>query len=388
MLTDAILGGVNYTLHRFPLDQKNRSLQAWDAADEYLLEHIANEYASAEHILVLNDAFGALACALPAKQLTCVSDSYISQLATQHNLACNQLEDKTVTLLDSLAAFPTDVSLVVIKQPKNNGFLAAQLEQLSSQLAPGTPVIIAAKAKDIHSSTLKLIAKALHEPITSLAQKKARLVFATTKPLPHARSVRDHAVSWPLEKTTFSITNHANVFSRDSLDIGARFFINYLPQGKKPLKVIDLGCGNGVIGLSVLAAMPNAKVTFVDESAMAVASAHDNVTTNLAERIADCEFKQNDCLQGFASHSADLVLCNPPFHQAQAITDHIAWQMFVEAKRTLKVGGELRIVGNRHLGYEEKLKRLFNNCRLIGSNNKFVVLSAKKEANPGVSYDF
>jgi 16S rRNA G1207 methylase RsmC len=168
------------------------------------------------------------------------------------------------------------------------------------------------------------------------------------------------------------------VFSRESLDIGARFFMNYLPQGKKPLRVIDLGCGNGVIGLSVLAKMPNAKVTFVDESAMAVASARFNIAQNLPEQLGQCEFIQSDCLSGFDSNSTDLVLCNPPFHQAQAITDHIAWQMFLDAKRCLRVGGELRIIGNRHLGYEEKLQRLFENCKLISNNKKFVILSAQK----------
>ena len=63
-----------------------------------------------------------------------------------------------------------------------------------------------------------------------------------------------------------------------------------------------------------------------------------------------------------SSHSVSfcrdpVVLCNPPFHQAQAVTDHIAWQMFKQAKDTLKEGGELRIIGNRHLDYHDKLNR-------------------------------
>jgi len=72
------------------------------------------------------------------------------------------------------------------------------------------------------------------------------------------------------------------------------------------------------------------------------------------------------------------VLCNPPFHQQHAVTDHLAWQMFRDAKRCLQYGGELRIVGNRHLDYHHKLKKLFGNCTLIASNQKFVVLRAVK----------
>ncbi|MEC8208156.1 MAG: methyltransferase, partial [Pseudomonadota bacterium] len=113
-------------------------------------------------------------------------------------------------------------------------------------------------------------------------------------------------------------------------------------------------------------------------SYMAVESAKFNITHNLPAQLDQCEFVQNDCLTDFQPDSVDLVLCNPPFHQAQAVTDHIAWQMFKQAIQTLKHGGELRIIGNRHLDYHEKLKRMFGNCKLLGSNKKFVVLSATK----------
>ena len=53
--------------------------------------------------------------------------------------------------------------------------------------------------------------------------------------------------------------------------------------------------------------------------------------------------------------------------------------MFIDARRVLKIGGELRIIGNRHLDYHGKLERIFGNCKLIGSNSRFVVLSATKE---------
>jgi 16S rRNA (guanine1207-N2)-methyltransferase len=52
--------------------------------------------------------------------------------------------------------------------------------------------------------------------------------------------------------------------------------------------------------------------------------------------------------------------------------------MFCDAKRCLQVGGELRIVGNRHLDYYQKLKRLFGNCTTLASNQKFVILKAVK----------
>ncbi|WP_338366311.1 methyltransferase [uncultured Pseudoalteromonas sp.] len=377
MTTQAQLGDKTFTLERFPLDQKNRSLQAWDSADEYLINYVNEHHPDCRSLLILNDAFGALACYFSELTVCSVNDSYISHQAAAYNLKANNLSTTHFTQLDSLSALPENVDLVLIKVPRNVGFLQFQLSELSEVLAPGTPVIAAGKTKEIHNSTIKAFEQFIGETKTSLAVKKSRLILSTAK---GGYKAANFPVSWPLEGTDFNITNHANVFSRDSLDIGARFFFNYLPQTTKAKSIIDLGCGNGVVGLMTLSRCPNASVTFVDESYMAVESARLNIELNQASRFDDCEFIENDCLTNFAKNSVDMVLCNPPFHQAQAVTDHIAWQMFKQAKDTLKEGGELRIIGNRHLDYHDKLKRMFGNCKLLGSNKKFVVLSATKNS--------
>lgn len=375
MTTQAQLGENTYTLERFPLDQKNRSLQAWDSGDEYLINYVAEHHPDCRSLLILNDSFGALACAFNKLTVCSVNDSYISHQAAAYNLAENKLSTAQFSQLDSLSALPADIDLVLIKIPRNVGFLQYQLSELSAVLAKGTPVIAAGKTKDIHNSTTKAFEDFIGETKTSLAVKKSRLIISLAQ---HDYKASEFPVTWQLEKTEFTISNHANVFSRDSLDIGARFFFNYLPQTSKAKTIIDLGCGNGVVGLMALSRCPNAELVFVDESYMAVESARLTIEDNLPEQFENCEFIENDCLSGFDRESVDMVLCNPPFHQAQAVTDHIAWQMFKQAKETLKNGGELRIIGNRHLDYHDKLKRMFGNCTLLGSNKKFVVLSATK----------
>ena len=187
---------------------------------------------------------------------------------------------------------------------------------------------------------------------------------------------------WPkqyqLENTKFSITNHANVFSNSRLDIGSRFFLQHLPRRDAVCSIIDLGCGNGVVGLMAAYINPQAELMFVDESYMAVASAKVNFHAALGQ-TRKAEFRVNDGLDGVAADSADLVLLNPPFHQQHAIGDATAWRMFRQSRHCLKSGGELRIIGNRHLGYQAKLKRIFGNCSLVDSNSKFVICSALKE---------
>ncbi|WP_368926595.1 23S rRNA (guanine(1835)-N(2))-methyltransferase RlmG [Serratia marcescens] len=369
------LGTQQLELERYPQQEESTQLQAWEAADEYLLQQLENVDIGGRPVLIFNDNFGTLACALHAHRPYSVSDSYMSQLATRHNLKLNGLDPEQVTLLDSLAELPTAPAVVLIRVPKALALLEQQLRALRHVVTEDTLIVAGAKARDVHTSTMQLFEKVLGPTRTSLAWKKARLIFCQAADIvPPAAA---ETTNWTLDGTDWLIHNHANVFSRGSLDIGARLFLDHLPRGLNG-HIVDLGCGNGVIGLTALAQNPDAQVTFVDESYMAVASSELNVEHNLPQELDRCQFEVNNALAGIERESVQAVLCNPPFHQQHAITDHTAWQMFCDAKRCLQVGGELRIVGNRHLDYHQKLKRLFGNCTLVASNKKFVILRAVK----------
>ncbi|HFK4647700.1 23S rRNA (guanine(1835)-N(2))-methyltransferase RlmG [Serratia marcescens] len=369
------LGTQQLELERYPQQEESTQLQAWEAADEYLLQQLENVDIGGRPVLIFNDNFGTLACALHAHRPYSISDSYMSQLATRHNLKLNGLDPEQVTLLDSLAELPAAPAVVLIRVPKALALLEQQLRALRHVVTEDTLIVAGAKARDVHTSTMQLFEKVLGPTRTSLAWKKARLIFCQAADIvpPAAAETTD----WTLDGTDWLIHNHANVFSRGSLDIGARLFMEHLPRGLNG-HIVDLGCGNGVIGLTALAQNPEAQVTFVDESYMAVASSELNVEHNLPQELDRCQFEVNNALAGIERESVQAVLCNPPFHQQHAITDHTAWQMFCDAKRCLQVGGELRIVGNRHLDYHQKLKRLFGNCTLVASNKKFVILRAVK----------
>lgn len=378
MISPFIINDKNLFLDRFPTGQVNRSLQAWDAADEYIISYLEQQSLSdsKQKILIFNDNFGAITCNLTEHQLFCVNDSFLSHQGIALNLEQNGLSNQDVTLLTSLEELPSDIDIVLYKIPKGKGLLCQQLSQIKQHLSKDVIFIASDRAKEIHSSTLKLFEQYLGTTKTSLAVKKARLVFCelnNDKP-----TTANFPTSWPLEKTDFTLHNHANVYAREKLDIGARYFMENLPVIAAEKQVIDLGCGNGVIGLHVLSKQPKAQVHFIDESYMAIASAKLNITENLPSAIEKCQFQVNDCLTSVEGGSVDLVLCNPPFHQQTATTDHIAWQMFKDSHRVLKKGGELRIIGNRQLGYHIKLKRIFGNETLIASNDKFVTISAIK----------
>ncbi len=362
------------TLHRFPQMREESPLQAWDAADEYLIRQIADTPVAGP-TLIFNDTFGALACALAGEDLYSISDSWIGQQSTRQNLMHNGMGEDDVQFLDSLAPLPATPARVLIRIPKTLALLEQQLRALRAVVTPETQVIAAGKAKDIHTSTLQLFERVLGKTTTSLAVKKARLIYCTPD-LP-ALADAPETYSWLLDGTDYRIHNHANVFARSGLDVGARFFMDNLPENIAG-EIVDLGCGNGIIGLLALAQNPAAEVHFIDESWMAVASSRMNVEVNRPQDLARSHFAVNNALAGFPSDRLHAVLCNPPFHQQNTLTDHIAWQMFRDARRCLQYGGELRIVGNRHLDYYRKMKKLFGNCTTVASNQKFVILRSVK----------
>lgn len=368
-------------LNRYPKGQHDKSLQAWDSADEYIAEYCLSELQSAlsqPKVTIVNDQFGALALAFSQYQPAVVTDSYVSQLAITQNSLDNALPEPTI--VNSLQDWPNS-DFVVLKLTKNIGYLEYQLQQLS-QLSNPCKVVASGKTTLVTTNVLKLFEKYLSNVSTSLAKKKSRLIFADhqaaqSKP---GKSKYPITVSWP--EMAINLSSHANVFAKEQIDIGGRFLAENLPELSSGQRVIDLGCGNGLLGLSCLKQLKtkklSANVCFVDESFMAVQSAKINVEQNFSELLDHCDFVQDDCLTSQPANSADVILCNPPFHQQNTITEHIAKQMFQQAYETLSIGGKLIVVANRHLPYQGQLKKLFGGFDVLAQNRKFVIFQCNK----------
>jgi len=367
-----------FKLQRLPR-RTRELLRAWDAADEYLLQHLAEtaELSDGRRLLIVNDAFGALAVALHAYHPLAVSDSWLSQAATRLNLVENGLLEDSVQLSSSLETPQGPFDRILVKVPKTLALLEDQLTRLRPQMTGTSRVITAGMVKGLTPKVWELLERLIGPTTTSRARKKARLIFANVDSGPEI-PLSPYPVEYRLEGTDYLISNHANVFSRDSLDIGTRFFLQHLPTRPDARDIVDLGCGNGLVGLIAAEKNPQAMIHFVDESYMAVDSAQRNFR-NAFGTSRKASFRVGDGLSDSNRDTCDLVLCNPPFHLHSAVGDQIALRMFRQSHRALRKGGELWVIGNRHLGYHVSLKRLFASVELVASNRKFVVLRAGKQ---------
>jgi len=370
-----------YTLRRFPLKKDDR-LRAWDAADEYLLRHLDDQELAAPPgaTLLVNDTFGALGVTLHDRNPVSWGDSFLGQQALRYNLYENRLAAEAATFVSS-DQVPTGVfAVALIKLPKSLAFFEDQLLRMRQVLAPGAQVITGGMIKHTPSRAYRLLAEIIGPTTTSLGWKKARLAHSRCEPKPDLPAGLAPA-TYALPGTEVRLRSLANVFSREKPDVGTRLLLDHLPRVAGELAAVDLGCGNGILAVALARTCPQAQILGVDESYQAVASARLNAEAlgNDGQRL---RFRAADGLADEPAQSRDLVVCNPPFHQGQTTGDLPAWTMFSQAHRVLRPGGELRVVGNRNLGYHAKLQRLFDRVDPVASDTRFVVLSAIKSLTP------
>ncbi len=373
------------TLARHPV-RADDPLRAFDAADALALAHLHEQGTALDGpAVVLADTWGALGTALAAARTggpppVVVTDSLRTRRALAANLAANDLAADAVDVRSPLDALPDRIDLCLVRLPKAHDVLEHLLRQARPGLHPGTTVVGAAMARHVHTDGLDRFTRVVGPTVTSRAVRKARLVLATVDP------GRDPGPSpWP--RTTAlgpdgeEVVEHAGAFSAGRLDAGTRLLLAHLPEAGLHRDVVDLGCGNGIVGLVAARRGPDVRLTATDDSALAVASTEATLAHGLGPDRS-VRVVQGDGLADLATGpplgeaSVDLVVVNPPFHRDHGMGDATAWQMFSEARRVLRPGGELRVVGNRHLAHHAKLSRLFGRSEVVASDPRYVVVRA------------
>jgi len=140
----------------------------------------------------------------------------------------------------------------------------------------------------------------------------------------------------------------------------------------------DLGAGWGYLAGEVLARSP--QVTALDLYE-AEARALDLARGNLAPHAgrAALSFHWHDVTAGLAQGGYDFIVSNPPFHAHDRGDRPELGQRFIEvAAQSLRPGGRLLLVANRHLPYEATLARAFATQRVLAEGGGFKAIEAVK----------
>lgn len=160
------------------------------------------------------------------------------------------------------------------------------------------------------------------------------------------------------------------VFSADAVDLASALLVDALPE-KLGAQVADLGAGWGFLSAHVLTRPDVEAVHLVEASHMALECARRNVTD------ARARFHWEDATTWQAPHRMDAIVMNPPFHVGRAAEPQVGQAFARAAARLLRPSGDLWMVANRHLPYEQELAGLFGHVAEIGGDARFKLFHAR-----------
>lgn len=168
----------------------------------------------------------------------------------------------------------------------------------------------------------------------------------------------------------FELISAHGVFSKKKLDLGSKLLIEKCVV-KKNQKVLDLGCGIGVIGISILR-LTTVDMTFSDVNERALSI----VNKNLKKHSLKGNIIKSNVFESIED-KFDVILSNPPYAAGRKLCFEIISQSF----NNLKEDGSLQLVARHNKGGKvlgEKIEEVFGNLEILGKGSGFRVYCGKK----------
>ena len=141
------------------------------------------------------------------------------------------------------------------------------------------------------------------------------------------------------KKFTFNSDN--GVFSKNGVDFGSRLLLDFIPLEEVGGKILDLGCGYGVIGI-VLNKLTGSSVDMVDVNLRALHLTEMNVFANKCQGINVFE---SNVYENINTKYTSIVT-NPPIRAGKKVV----YDMLFNAKDYLTDDGKLYFVIRKQQG--------------------------------------
>jgi 16S rRNA G1207 methylase RsmC len=167
------------------------------------------------------------------------------------------------------------------------------------------------------------------------------------------------------------LTSGSGVFSNGRLDIGTAVLFRETepPAGGR---ILDLGCGYGVIGLAICAAVPDARVTAVDVNRRAVLLANENAAAlGVTDRFTAVTPEDVP-----ADATFDEIWSNPPIRIGKTALH----ELLLTWLPRLAPGGRAMLVVGKNLGADSLQRWLIHQgypTERVASAKGFRVLETK-----------
>ena len=170
----------------------------------------------------------------------------------------------------------------------------------------------------------------------------------------------------------YDIFSGSGVFSKDKLDLGSKILIENCLI-KNNWGVLDLGCGTGVVGISIKKIYPSLKVLMIDINERAVELTKKNIELH---NLKDVEVRKSNLFEKI-NEKFNTILVNPP----QTAGKDVCFKMIEKSKKHLIEGGILQLVARHSKGgkiLSEKMKDIFGNVNTIAKRSGYRVYVSEK----------
>ena len=155
-----------------------------------------------------------------------------------------------------------------------------------------------------------------------------------------------------LRGTKFIFYTDNGVFSKDGLDFGSRLLLETIPLEEVGGKVLDMGCGYGVFGIT-LNKILSCSVDMVDVNLRALHLSEINAKENQCSNVRIFEsFTYSNVDSKYTS-----IVTNPPIRAGKKVV----YDIVMNAKDYLEVNGRLFIVIRKEQGAKSLIKDLQEN---------------------------
>lgn len=151
------------------------------------------------------------------------------------------------------------------------------------------------------------------------------------------------------------------VFSAKRLDKGTEVLLKHMVV-RDGWRILDLGCGYGVIGIVAAKLAPKGFVVLTDINRLAVKLARENLKLN---RVSNAEVRHGDLYEPVSGERFNAILCNPPITAGLKV----CFRVVDEAAEHLAPGGLLQLVARHGKGGRRLMRRMeevFGNCEVLG----------------------
>jgi 16S rRNA (guanine1207-N2)-methyltransferase len=263
---------------------------------------------------------------------------------------------------------PFDLALV--RLPKARDEQAMTLHATLGALAAGGRLILYGGNDEGIRSSAAMLKELAGDARTVAVGGHGRVVAARRPASTHG--LRDSLAAWR-GVTRVEIggigrdwVSYPGTFAAGRLDEGTALLLSVLPPLAADARVLDYGCGSGPIAAAALALQPGLKVDGLDNDAVALVAARENVPQArlvLGTGLPD----------GGGRRDYDVILSNPPLHSGIAEDHTLLDRLVAEAPSHLAPGGLLQLVVQRRVPLERELAQLFAKVEIAAETGRYRV---------------